>query len=78
MRKDEFSDNAKALGKKGDETKSSTGSASRVSPPAMGPRLPAPHPSFAGPMPIAVNIKPLLPVSNPVKESAVSEPEKDE
>lgn len=75
MNKDEFRDNAKAPGKKGDATKSSASS-----PPPPGPRPPGPRPPFAGPMHVAVNIKPLPPVVKPAPESTVIKPEetKDE
>jgi hypothetical protein len=80
MNKDEFSDNAKAPDKKGDATKSSARSASQARPSPPGPRPPVPRPPFAGPMHVAVNIKPLLPVVKPVQENAVikSQETKDE
>lgn len=79
MDKDEFGDSAKAPGKKGDATKSSVSSASQIRPPP-GPRPPAPRPPFAGPMHVAVNIKPLSPVVKPAQENTVIKPEetKDE
>lgn len=75
MNKDEFSDNAKAPGKKSDTAKSSASSANQIR-----PLPPVPRPPFAGPMPIAVNIKPAPPVVKPVQESMAikSEETKDE
>jgi hypothetical protein len=75
MNKDAFSDNAKAPGKNGDTTKSSTSNTSQVRPSPSGPRPPVPQPSFGGPIHVAVNIKPLPAVVKPAQESTVTTPE---
>lgn len=67
MNKDEFRDNAKAPGKKGNPAKSSAGNAQQVRPPSPGLH-PEPRPPFAGPMHVAVNIRPLPSVVKPAQE----------
>ena len=75
MSKDEFSDSAKADSKKGDTTKSSTSNVNQIRASSPGPRPPVPRPPFAGPMHVAVNIKPLPPVVKSVPENTAIKPE---
>jgi len=71
MRKDEFSESAKVTDRKGDASKSPSG-LSQIRPRIISPHPFAPRPLFAGPVPVAMNIKLLPPELKVVKQSGFS------